>query len=80
MHRDEKLDGLIGKRVTITFTDGDRLSGLLTFDERMSHYVLKNAIDEKKGFSRNDTAFRKSHVKSIKEKPSGATNTRRLTP
>ena len=68
MHRDEKLDELVGKRVRILFTDGDNLSGLLTYDDATNLYMLKNVMDEKKGFARQDTAFRKSHVKRISEK------------
>ena len=64
--RDEKLDRYIGKRVKIEFFDGDVLSGNLEF--HYGFYFLKNCMDEKKGWTRDDVHFRKSHVKKIEVK------------
>lgn len=66
MHRDEKLDKLINRRVTITFKDGSCYTGNLVWEE--DRYKLKGVINEKTGFMTYDTGFRKSHIKSIKEK------------
>lgn len=64
--KDEKLDRYIDKRVKISFIDGDVLSGILNFHN--GFYFLRNCVDEKKGWMRQDTHFRKSHVKKVEEK------------
>lgn len=64
-HKDALLDSLLGKRVTVTFIDGDKITGLLGFDEQMEQYKLTNAINEKRGFPTHDTLFRKSHYKDV---------------
>lgn len=63
-HRNSKFDKFIGKRVKVSFTDGDIITGLLDFDEERQFYKLTNCMN-KKGFMVNDTLFRKSHVKEI---------------
>jgi len=61
-HRDEKLDSLTGKRVKIIFKDGDILVGKLVYDSVGGLYGLQNCVDERRGFARCDTYFRKSHI------------------
>ena len=65
LHRDDKLDDMLGQKVKIHFTDGDVIIGNLTYNERIGCYGLTNCIDDKRGFMRNDTHFRKSHIKKI---------------
>ena len=65
IHRDKKLDSLIGKYVEITFFDGDTVGGELNYipefseeyEYRRPHYYTCGTY-----------SFRKSHVKRIKEK------------
>lgn len=66
-HRSNKLDEYIGKRVKVVFTDGDIIVGILGYDKKSDQYALKNCIDIRKGWVRNDVMFRKSHIKSLKE-------------
>ena len=63
-HRNSKLDKLLGKRVKVSFTDGDVITGTLKFYEASGFYKLTNCLS-KRGFIVNDTLFRKSHVKEI---------------
>lgn len=58
-HKSEKLDALIGKKVTVTFFDGDSRTGVLSYTD---------PTNRRPGFYYVDNLhFRKSHVKSIKE-------------
>lgn len=63
-HRNSKWEKYIGKRVRVSFADGDIITGLLNFDDERQFYKLTNCMG-KKGFLVNDTLFRKSHVKEI---------------
>ncbi len=60
-HRSEKLDVLIGSRVDITFRDGERLTGVLGYDDlyRIGRYYIQTW--------RGTIYFRKSHVARIRE-------------
>ena len=64
-HRCRKLDMLLGKRLRITFSNGDIMKGNLAWDNDEQTYKLKNAIDEKKGFMVKDRNFRKSQAQII---------------
>ena len=64
-HRCRKLDMLLGKRLKITFADGDVIKGSLAWDEDRQSYKLKSCIDEKKGFMVSDKYFRKSNAEII---------------
>lgn len=64
-HRCRKLDMQLGKRLKITFTDGDVITGSLAWDNDMQSYKLKNCIDNKKGFAVRDKFFRKSNADII---------------
>lgn len=64
-HRCGKLDMLLGKRLKITFANGDVIKGSLVWDEIEQSYKLKNAIDDKKGFMVKDRLFRKSQADII---------------
>lgn len=64
-HRCGKLDMLLGKRLKITFANGDVITGSLAWDEDEQSYKLKNAIDDKKGFTVKDRLFRKSQADII---------------
>jgi len=62
-HRDKKLDSLIGKKVTVAFTDGSITIGVLTYIEKFEEPdYLKPGYYHVPG-----TSFRKSHVKAIFE-------------
>lgn len=59
-HKNDKLESLLDKIVTITFTDGDVQTGLLK----------RNLLGYKPYYLRTeccDIIFAKSHVKSIKQ-------------
>ena len=64
-HRCGKVDMLLGKRLKITFANGDVIKGSLSWDETEQSYKLKNAIDDKKGFMVKDRLFRKSQADII---------------
>ena len=64
-HRSGKLDMLLGKRLKITFSDGDVINGTLAWDNEKQSYKLKNCIDDKKGFMVKDKLFRKSNADII---------------
>lgn len=64
-HRSMKFDMLLGKRLRITFANGDIIKGCLAWDNDEQTYKLKNAIDEKKGFMVKDRNFRKSQAQII---------------
>lgn len=64
-HRSMKFDMLLGKRLRITFANGDVIKGCLAWDETEQSYKLKNAIDDKKGFMVKDRNFRKSQAQII---------------
>jgi len=64
-HRCRKLDMLLGKRLKITFSNGDVIKGSLIWDTEEQSYKLKNAIDDKKGFAVKDKFFRKSNADII---------------
>ena len=64
-HKDALLESLIDKRVTINFKDGTTYTGLLKFDEGFGMYRLINVVNEKTGFPKQDTLFRKSHYKDV---------------
>lgn len=64
-HRCRKLDMLLGKRLKITFSNGDVVKGSLIWDTEEQSYKLKNAIDDKKGFTVKDRLFRKSQADII---------------
>ena len=57
-HEDEKLNGLIGKRVRITFWDGDVDEGILERSEYSKRYALRREL-------KGDIHFYKSHVKKV---------------
>lgn len=63
--RDALLDSLLDKRVTITFIDGIKYTGLLKFDDEREMYKLVNTINEKGGFPTHDCLFRKSRCKDV---------------
>jgi hypothetical protein len=65
--RDKRLDALLGRAVEITFTDGEKETGVLGWNEHLEplmlvpqHYYLRLA-------SGSHLSFRKSYVKSVKE-------------
>ena len=58
VHEDERLNSLLGKRVRITFFDGDVYEGILGRSDYSQRYALKR---EAKG----DVHFFKSHVKKV---------------
>jgi len=64
-HRSMKFDMLLGKRLRITFANGDVIKGSLAWDNDKQTYKLKNAIDDKKGFMIQDRLFRKSQADII---------------
>lgn len=64
-HRCRKLDMLLGKRLRITFSNGDIMKGNLVWDDTEQSYKLKNCMDDKKGFMVSDRIFRKSQAKTI---------------
>lgn len=64
-HRSGKLDMMLGKRLKITFSDGDVIKGTLAWDEDKQSYKLKSCIDDKKGFMVKDKLFRKSNADII---------------
>ena len=64
-HRCGKLDMLLGRRLKITFTNGDVVRGNLIWDIEAQSYKLKNCLDEKRGFMVDDRLFRKSQAKII---------------
>lgn len=66
IHRSEKLDKFIGKRVSIQDFEKCRYSGVLKYE--YGKYVLTNVFDEKRGFMHPDIAYRKSNIISIKER------------
>ena len=57
-HEDERLNALIGKRVRITFWDGDVLTGTLGRSEYHQGYALKLLLT-------SNLHFYKSHVKKV---------------
>lgn len=61
-HKDEYMDSLIGRKVTITFKDGSDETGILAYPDFGIGYMLKSS----KAF---DIRFFKSHVKCIKVLP-----------
>jgi hypothetical protein len=69
--RSEKLDKFLGKKVEITFTDGDVEQGWLEFDRPYWGLKFGSNRYSLEGCYANGTCshlfFRKSHVKSIKE-------------
>ena len=56
---------LLGKRLRITFSNGDIMKGNLVWDNIEQSYKLKNYMDDKKGFMVSDRIFRKSQAKTI---------------
>ena len=60
IHESERLNGLIGKRVRITFWDGDVDEGILGRSEYSQRYALKREF-------KGDVCFYKSHVKKVEE-------------
>ena len=63
-HEDERLNGLIGKRVRITFWNGDVDEGILARSEYSQRYALRRLL-------KGDVHFRKSHVKKVEELQNG---------
>lgn len=61
-HKDEYMDSLIGRKVTITFKDGTYETGILAYPDFNIGYMLKSS----KGFA---IRFFKSHVRCIKTLP-----------
>ncbi len=59
-HEDERLNALIGKRVRITFWDGDVGRGVLGRSEYSQRYVLRRGLE-------GNVCFYKSHVKKVEE-------------
>ena len=57
---DERLNGLIGKRVRIFFVDGDVDEGILQRSEYSQRYALRRLL-------KGDVHFYKSHVKKVEE-------------
>lgn len=68
--RSEKLDRLLGKRVIVTFNEGDTVEGVLEFNRP---YKGTNIISNKYSLSELDSEFigacffRKTNVKSVRE-------------
>lgn len=60
VHEDERLNSLIGKRVRITFFDGDIEEGILARSEYSQRYALKREF-------KGDICFYKSHVKKVEK-------------
>lgn len=60
-HKDEYLDSLIGRKVTITFKDGSYETGILAYPVLGIGYAIKTPSC--------DFAFCKSHVRCIKTLP-----------
>ena len=63
-HEDERLNSLIGKRVRITFNDGDVDEGILGRSEYSQRYALERLL-------KGDVHFYKSHVKNVEELQNG---------
>lgn len=57
-HKDEYMDSLIGRKVTITFKDGKDETGILAYPDFGIGYAVKTPS--------RDIAFYKSHVRCIK--------------
>lgn len=64
-HRSMKLDMLLGKRLKITFANGDVMNGNLAWDTEEQSYKLRNCMDNKTGFAVKDRFFRKSQADII---------------
>ena len=58
VHEDERLNSLLGKRVRITFFDGDVYEGILGRSKHIKGYVLKRVL-------KGDVHFYKSQVKKV---------------
>ena len=56
---------MLGKRLKITFSDGDVINGTLAWDNEKQSYKLKNCIDDKKGVMVKDKLFRKTNADII---------------
>ena len=64
-HRCRKLDMLLGKRLKITFSNGEIMKGNLVWDNTEQSYKLKNCMDDKNGFLVAERLFRKSQAKIV---------------
>lgn len=60
-HKDEYMDSLIGRKVTITFKDGSDETGIIAYPVLGIGYAVKTPSC--------DVAFCKSHVRCIKVLP-----------
>lgn len=60
-HKDEYMDSLIGRKVTITFKDGSDETGILAYPFLGIGYAINTPSC--------DVAFCKSHVRCIKVLP-----------
>lgn len=60
-HKDEYMDSLIGRKVTITFKDGTDETGILAYPNFGIGYAIKTPSC--------DVAFCKSHVRCINVLP-----------
>lgn len=64
LHRDNKLDSLIGKVVEVTLYDNTILKGVLGFTEEFS---AKYDYKKPDCYTCDNWSFRKNHVKKIKQ-------------
>lgn len=63
IHRDKKLDSLIGTLVEITFTDNKVIKGVLGYTEPFSGQYSKTPTHY---YTCGYYSFRKSHVKKVR--------------
>ena len=63
-HRCRKLDMLLGKRLRITFSNGDIMKGNLVWDDTEQSYKLKNCMDDKKALW-----YRTESLESRRQRP-----------
>lgn len=64
IHRDKKLDSLIGKAVEVVLFDNKVIKGVLGYTEDFSE---KYEYRKPSYYTCNNYSFRKSHIKKIKE-------------
>ena len=68
--RSEKLDRLLGKRVIVTLSDGNKMEGVLEFDRPYEGTHIKSKMYSLSELN-NDFIiacfFKKTHVRSIRE-------------
>ena len=69
--RDKKLDALLGRTVEVTFIDDEKETGVLGWNEHLEPLMLKPQHYYLRLASGSHLSFRKSYVKSVKEKANG---------